>query len=794
MEQSFAATLRAARVARGLTQEGLAERAGLSAQAIGLLERGVRRFPQLTTLDKLDRALGLSHTERRLFRRLAARGAVSAPATPAGGSDPSWIVARQAQRAAHQRFVGRRRELDLLVELLTTSPDRIAPNIVTIRGMAGVGKTALATEAAQASADHFPDGTLFVNLRGFGQPMSQLQTAGQLLRATGVPPEAVPGDRAEAVAALRSRLMNRRVLLILDNARDVQQVADLIPASAGAAVLITSRDTLSTMPAAVHLQVDPLAASESAALLTSIAADGRLTEAADRIAELCGHLPLALSIVAAWSLTHPAAAPAELVDRLADESHRLDLLHSDDRGVRAGLSSSVEQLRRIDPPAAEALPILGLSDAQDFTARTAAPLLAATPVETNRILERLTDLHLVESWTPGRYQFHDLVRAYARELATRLPPATQEASLDRLLTFYLSVAWRAVVLNGPTALRTAWPHQPPPPAGADFATHDAVLSWIDRELPNYIALIEQFGAGGGRDERVAGLVIGLYEYFVKRGNLVDWLPSIDRVVTGDITEWTRAQLHADAAIALAELARYDESADRFRLAQRGFEAAGSLRGMSLAANNSARLLIRMHRHRDALPLVESALAVNRELGDIRGLAAAYGTRCEVLLELGDPVAAEADARAALQQWEVLGDADGVANARIEAAWARVKSGHPELAVDDLRLSLLELEGLGHRKGVSDAHWVLALTFKELRDHDRAIQHVESALEIAKAVGDGRREAQSRLTLGEVLTEIREYDDALANLRFALDFYREHHPGHAEQARRLLEKAEAGSRV
>ncbi|HEY9333210.1 MAG TPA: NB-ARC domain-containing protein, partial [Kribbella sp.] len=316
MEQSFAATLRAARVARGLTQEGLAERAGLSAQAIGLLERGVRRFPQLTTLDKLDRALGLSHTERRLFRRLAARGAVSAPATPAGGGDPSWIVARQAQRAAHQRFVGRRRELDLLVELLTTSPDRIAPNIVTIRGMAGVGKTALATEAAQASADHFPDGTLFVNLRGFGQPMSQLQTAGQLLRATGVPPEAVPGDRAEAVAALRSRLMNRRVLLILDNARDVQQVADLIPASAGAAVLITSRDTLSTMPAAVHLQVDPLAASESAALLTSIAADGRLTEAADRIAELCGHLPLALSIVAAWSLTHPAAAPAELVDRL----------------------------------------------------------------------------------------------------------------------------------------------------------------------------------------------------------------------------------------------------------------------------------------------------------------------------------------------------------------------------------------------------------------------------------------------------------------------------------------------
>lgn len=791
MEETFATALREVRLDRGLTQEGLADLAGLSAQAIGHLERGVRRFPHLTTLDKLDRALRLTDEERANFRKLAARDPVTSPDTPPPTVGASWVVARQAQAANHQSFIGRSHELGQLVELLTELPQHTgSPTVVTIRGMAGVGKTALAIEVARSTTDRFPDGTLFVNLRGFGRPLGQLQAVGQLLRATGVPSEEVPGELTEAIATLRSRLVNRRVLLILDNARDARQVTDLIPASAGAAVLITSRNTLTTLPAALHLQVDPLLASESAQLFTTVAGADRSTMAIDRIAELCGHLPLALSIAAAWVAAHPATSEADLVDRLADESRRLDLLRSDDRGVRASLSSSVDQLREIDPSAAEAFALLGVSDAEDFTAHTAAPLIAAAPAETSRILERLADLHLLEPRLPGRYQFHDLVRTYAREVAGGLPAVTRDESLDRLLSFYLAVAWRAAFLGAPSAARQVWPHQPPAPSAPSFAEVDAALSWIDGELHNYLALIEQFAMLRGRDEQVAGLVVGMFDYFVKRGNLVDWLPSIDRVITGDITDWTRGQLHADAAIALAELARYDESAARFGLAYRSFEAAGSLRGMSLAANNNARLLIRMHRHREALPLVESALAVNRQLGVDRGIASAYATRCEILLELGDPLAAEADAVAAQGHYSAAGDADGVANARIEAAWARVKSGRPALAVDDLRLSLAELERLGHRKNVSDAHWILALTYKELHEHALAMQHVESALEIATAVGDRRREAQSRLTLGELLSEIGEDDDALPNLRLALDFYREHHPGNAERAEQLLMAAEA----
>ncbi|MET9312597.1 tetratricopeptide repeat protein [Kribbella sp. NPDC003505] len=792
MEQSFAAALRAARVGRGLTQEGLAERAGLSAQAIGLLERGVRRFPQLTTLDKLHRALNLSEEEREHFRRLAARGAVSGPITPAPAQGPSWTVARQVP-AGRQIFAGRRRELDHLIDVLTKSPERAgSPTTVTVRGMAGVGKTALAIEAAQACADRFPDGTLFVNLRGFGTPLSQLQAVGQLLRATGTPPDAVPGELTEAVATLRSRLSGRRVLVILDNARDVEQVTNLIPASAAAAVLITSRNTLTLLPADLHLQVDPLPASDSADLLARIAGPDRLAGATAQIAELCGHLPLALSIAAAWTSAHPDISEAELVHRLTDESRRLDLLHAGDRGVRASLSSSVDQLRDVDPAAADAFVLLGLSDAEDFTAETSAPLICGTPAEAGRLLERLADLHLVIPQVPGRYHVHDLVRAYVRELAEGLPPVVRDAALDRLLAVYSGVAWRTVFLNGPTAARLAWPHRPPVPAGLDFTATDVALGWIDSELHNYLALIEQFAALSGRDEHVGGLVIGLFDYFVKRGNLVDWLPSIERVVGGDITDWTRGQLQADAAIALAELARYDESAERFGVAHRSFEAAGSLRGMALAANNKARLLIRMHRHREALPLVESALAVNQQLGDVRGVAAAYLTRFEIQLELGDPWAAEADATAAMQRYLATGDADGVANARIESAWARTRSGRPELAVEDIQLSLAELEALGQHKGVSDAYQVLALTYKELHDYDRAIEQVESALEIAKTVGDSRREAQGRLTLGELLTDIREYDDALPNLQFALDFYREHHPGQAERAEQLLKSAQQPS--
>ncbi|MFB6720748.1 tetratricopeptide repeat protein [Kribbella sp. NPDC056345] len=797
MEETFADALRKARQSRGLSQEALAVRAGLSGQAIGLLERGVRRYPHLTTLDKLDLALELTAEERAHFRRLAARGTPTTPTGPETGG-PAWTVTDQLP-TTRASFTGRVEHLEELKEALTAGEVQVgATVVVTVRGMAGVGKTALAVEAADACRATYPDGILLVNLRGFGSgtPLSGVQVIGQLLRATGVPAESVPGDSADAIAALRTRLANRRVLLLLDNARDVAQVADLIPSASGSAVLITSRNTLTTLPARLHIQLEPMPATESVELLTQSAGSECLGDSADRIAELCGHLPLALSVAGAWLLRHPDTSAAELVRRLEDETRRLDLLGVDDLDVRASLALSINQLtsspRPRDHEAAQTFTLLGLSAAQDFTPESTAALLETTPPKAGDLLEHLTDLHLLESHTPGRYHFHDLVRAYAHELAHQLPTEVGTAAIDRLLTFYLAVAWRSAALADPHAARTAWDGRPPAPDFPVFETSEQALTWLDSELSNYLAIIDRLTSLGTGDEAVAGMVVGLYSYFVKRGNLADWLPAIDRVVDGRIGRWTLAQLHADAAIALAELARYDESALRFGLAHDAFEAIGNLRGLSLTANNKARLLIRMDRHAEALPLAQQALATNIQLGNARAMGASHGTLAEIYTELGDWPAAEKSAAAAVDLSATAGSQGMAANFRIDGAWARARSGHPEDAIADLALALSELQQLGLRKNVCDAHWVLGMTYLRMIDFESGLEQAESALEIAVDVNDRRREAQIRVLLGELLSEIGERDEAVANLEFALTFYEQHHPGKASKAEALLQKVRNGT--
>jgi len=790
VEQTFAAALRMVRQSRGLSQEALAERAGLSGQAIGLLERGVRKYPHLTTLDKLHLALDLSPDERALLKRLAARGTPNAGPETAG---PAWIVADQLP-TTRTAFTGRTESLEQLEQALTSGEAQAGATIVvTVRGMAGVGKTALAVEAAEACRATYPDGILSVNLRGFGSgtPLTGLQVIGQLLRATGVPAEAVPADQAAAIAALRTRLANRRALVVLDNARDVAQVADLIPSTSGSAVLITSRNTLTTLPARLHIQLEPMPSTESVQLLTQSAGSECLGDSADRIAELCGHLPLALAVAGAWLLRHPDTSAAELVRRLEDQTRRLDLLGVDDLDVRASLALSVDQLtsspRSRDHDAARMFTLLGLTAAEDFTPESTAALLATTPAQAGDLLEHLTDLHLVESPTPGRYHFHDLVRAYAQELAQQLPAEARTAAIDRLLTFYLAVAWRSAELTDPQAARAAWPGRPPAPEFPLFDSPEESLTWLDAELANYLAIIAGTASRGADDEVVAGMVVGLFSYFVSRGNLADWLPAIDSVVGGRIDRWTFAQLQADAAIALAELARYDESALRFGGAHEAFEAIGNLRGMSLTANNKARLLIRMGRHAEALPLVERALEINTKLGNSRAAGASYGTLAEIHTELGDWTAAEEAAAAGVELSTAAGSRGLAANLRVDMAWARARSGRPDAAIADLTQSLAELQELGLHKNVCDTQWVLGLTYLQLNDIESGIKHAESALEIALDVTDRRREAQIRLLLGELLAELGDRDEAVANIEFALAFYRRHHPGKASTAEALLRK-------
>ncbi|TDC17659.1 tetratricopeptide repeat protein, partial [Kribbella albertanoniae] len=424
-----------------------------------------------------------------------------------------------------------------------------------------------------------------------------------------------------------------------------------------------------------------------------------------------------------------------------------------------------------------------------FTPESTAALVETTPPKAGDLLEHLTDLHLLESHTPGRYHFHDLVRAYAHELAQQLPAGARTAAIDHLLALYLGVAWRAADLADPKAARNAWSGRPPVPAFPVLNTSEEALSWIDGELANYLAVIDQSAGLGDRDEIAAGLVIGLYSYFVMRGSFTEWLPAIDQVADGQIDGWTLAQLHADAAIALASAARYEEAAVRFGQARDAFTTIGNVRGVSLATNNTARLLIRMHRYAEALPMAERALAINKQLGDERAMAAAYCTLAEVNTELGNWAAVREVVDAGIELFANVGDLAGIANLRIEGAWARVRSGRSEGAVEDIVRSLSELEALGLRSFVCDAHWILGMSYLVLNEVDRGIEQAELALEIALDADDRRREAQIRLLLGELLSRVGDRDDAAANLESALAFYRQHHPGQAVAAQTLLNEVQ-----
>ncbi|TWD84472.1 putative ATPase [Kribbella amoyensis] len=789
MDETFAALLRSRRLALGLTQERLAELAGVSPQAIGMLERGVRRFPQRTTLDKLGDAFELTPAERTAFEQIASRGRVPTDSTETPG--PLWTAPLQLPGAT-PNFVGRDEHLDQLTGLLTNrSGPPGSPAIATIQGMPGVGKTSLALVVAHAVAARYPDGVVHLDLRGFGpgEPLAPSTALARVLESTGLPADELPARFEDLVTTFRTRFADRRVLLVLDNAAELGQVTPLIPASAGCGVLVTSRRTLTALQAGRHVHLDPLTPDDSVELFTSITGRDDHDPAVRRIAELCGHLPLAITIAAAWLVRRPAWSADDLALRLADESRRLDLLGTDDLDVRASVTFSIDQLtageRPEDLAAADAFALLSLPDGPDLTAQTAAPLLGSSDAAADRVLEYLVDLHLLQSPHPGRYRFHDLVRTYARELADDLDPARRDSAFARYLTYYLAAGWRACELSDAGSARFAWSGPDWRSTGPAFTEAGAGLDWIDRELANILAVIDRTGQREDTAETTAGLLIGLFGYFTARGHLGEWLDAIDQMVHRPIAPWSRAQLQADAAIAATELARYDEASERFEAAAAGFEAVGDLRGQSMVANNHARLFTRRRLYDEALPYVERGLAINRKLDNDRGISFSLAGLAEIYGELGRHHEEVEYTKESLEYLERSGSTRHVANTLIDLGVAHARLGRTELGVDEARQGLRQLEALGQVGNCSDGQvwigWILALAGR----HREAVGSYEEGLSIAVELADRRREANARFRLGVSQLALGDRPEADLNLDFALGFYREHRPEVADDIEAIL---------
>ncbi|MFJ8627838.1 AfsR/SARP family transcriptional regulator [Kitasatospora sp. NPDC093550] len=441
--------------------------AGRKAEALAVYEDARPSLP--------PDAPGPAALQLRILREDATLRPAGAAPEPVGDS---WQAPDQLPSGLPD-FTGRSEEVEALLDRLAAAGGR-AVVVSALDGMGGVGKTTLAVHVARQVRDRFPDGQLFADLRGADRtPPDPGTVLAGFLRALGVDPSDVPPDTGERSALYRSALAGRRVLVVLDNAATPDHVEPLLPGSAGCAVLVTSRHRLAGLAGAHQLRLDTLPPEQALDLLTRIVGAERVAAepaTAEQVVHACGLLPLAIRIVASRLAADSALTLAELADGLRHE-HRLAELSDGERAVEATFALSYH---RLDPELARAFRLLSLPDAPDLPLPCAAALLGRSEDEADRLLEELVDLNLLQSPRFGRYGFHDLVRAYARDrLADEDAPGDRTAATDRLLDFCLATA-----RNADLAARKAEPAElsllgaPVAAAGRTIADGADAVRWM----------------------------------------------------------------------------------------------------------------------------------------------------------------------------------------------------------------------------------------------------------------------------------------------------------------------------
>ncbi|VVJ18913.1 Transcriptional regulator [Amycolatopsis camponoti] len=730
--ESFGTRLRRLRRAAELTQEALAEKSGLSGQAVGALERGDRRYPHRETLDRLADALGLTGDGRAEFAAAAAR-----PGSPAGTA----VVPRELPGGV-AAFTGREAELDRVLGLLGESRQG---GVVAVAGMAGVGKTALALEAGHRLARRFPDGSLHLDLRGHAaDPPDPLDLLDRLIRELGGEPP-TPLSLDSASARFRTLLAPKRVLLLLDNARDAAHVAPLLPGAGGSAAIVTSRVALTDLPQAHQVLLDVLPEADALRLLAAEVGAERVAAeptAARTVARLCGYLPLALHLVGARLATRPRWPVAHLAHRLDDERRRLD-----ETGVRTSFALAVGAL---DDSAARAYPLLSLLDVPELSVPVASRLLDAPERETEALLERLTDEHLLTTPAPGWYRLHDLLRLYAREQA---PAGERAAAITRVVELCAAMAWQSMALVSAASHRHDWAAGRWASAGP--ASADEVFAWLDRHQAHLVTVVRQAAATPGvPPEAIAAVGLGLYEYHRARARWRDAI-QVDEValqLVDGVDPVAAATLRNDLGVAEAELAHGGEAAGFrrshafLRRSLADWEAIGDERQLAGTLNNLCFVYGLGDDVDEAIVFGERSLALNRSLGlryvetlTLVNLAVLYGRQ-------GDRARELAYASEAVAVGEQTGDVRGMAYGRMRIGIVHRELGRFDLAVEELGRSV----DLWREAGV---RLYEALTLAELgrahlgrEDRGRAREVLTDALELLREYGGEERAAVVRAEL------------------------------------------------
>ncbi len=683
--------------------------------------------------EELAEQLGLDPgTELRRYEVAILRDEDPLPLSP---------VQRPAQLPADPPgFTGRTRELAEL-------SDQTA-GVAVIVGAAGVGKTALAVHWAHAHRDRYLDGQLYINLRG----RVPEQALGGFLRALGVPAEQIPLDPDEAAALYRTRLADRRVLVLLDNAVGVDQVRPLLPGGAGCLAVVTSRDRLTGLAVrdgARLLRLDTLAPEESVDLLTGQLGAARLAAdpgSARELAGLCGYLPLALRIAAAQLARHPDRPIADLVARLRDGDRlaALEIEGDEQSAVRAAFDLSYVALK---PEARRLFRLAGLAPGADLSGPAAAALVGR-PAEAARGLAQLTDAHLLAEPVPDRYVLHDLMRLYARTLAdTEDGAAERAAATGRLYAFYLRTADAAARLLYPQMQRLPLPG----PAGSPFPDPAAALAWLEAERGNLVAAVERAAAEGPRE--YAWLIVdALRGYFWMRRYPADWLAAGRAALeasTVDGDDFGSAAAHLCLAQAYRFLSHHDDAIDHFGHAITHAARAGWRQGEAAATGSIANLYRDQGRLAEAAAYHHRARVVFQQTGEAGGEAVSLTNLGNVRIDAGALAEGAEHLAAALDIYRRIGADNARAHVLNSLGCAYRYQGRLAEAVAHLEQALDLHRAAGSREGEADTLNNLAEAHLDAGRPEEARRLAEQSLAIATDAGDRRVEADACHTLASL---------------------------------------------
>jgi tetratricopeptide (TPR) repeat protein/DNA-binding XRE family transcriptional regulator len=766
----FASVLRRLRTETGLTQDELAESAGLSSRAVSDLERGMVATPRKDTVRLLADALGLDGMPRLEFEAVARGRALVGGVTASHRTLPRDILS----------FTGRGPELQALQEVARNCRD--SSEVVAIHaigGMAGVGKTAFAVHAAHRLADRFASGQIFLPLHGHTpghQPVDPADALGSLLLVIGVPTAQIPAGLEARAGLWRDRVARRKVLIVLDDAANSEQVRPLLPGLGGSLVLVTSRRRLSALEDATTIRLDALPPDDAAALLVRLAARPELSpddDAVREMARLAGYLPLAIGMLARQLHHHPAWTVARRAAELAATLNRLDLLATEDVSVAAAFDLSYEDLTLEQQ---RLFRRLGLHPAGEVDAFAAAALDNTDLSAARHGLEALYDQHLLTEPSAGRYRMHDLLRHHARDLAGLLDSAhDRDQAVAGVLDYYRNAAARAQALLARQAHAALVPAVRPTRAVIPVLTNrEEALAWARAEHASLLACLDYVTATG-EHAHVVALTAGITELLRIDG---PWTDAISRHGAA-----LRAARHLDdrpgQAGALGSRGRVRQLTGDYPGAVRDLQDAldvyrdlGDQPGQASALTNLADVRWLAGDFPAAGRDLEEALGMYRDVGDRPGLAAALGSRGRVRQLTGDYPGAAGDLQEALSIYRDLGDRRGQADTLLFLGTVRRATGDHPAAARDLQEALDVYRDLGHRLGQANALNFLGNVRRLKGDHPGAARDLQVALDIYRDVGDRGGEATALNETGALCKDRGDVCQARSSYQQALNLARE----------------------